>query len=126
MKICGKCNVEFNGYNTRKYCDECKKSCINCGRPIKNQERGISCSSCRQKKWVYGHSNEDLAYIFNKTDCDCCGNEFKNHKDKSQDHCHTTGNLRGIICQRCNWAVGMYETTEKDNIINYLIKFTQI
>jgi hypothetical protein len=123
MVNCKECGLEFEGNKRHKYCDECKKNCKFCKRP--RTDRGIACNSCRTKQTTYKLSDVDLLYILNKNNCDCCGSEFKNHKDKMQDHCHSTGNLRGIICQRCNWAVGMYETTERDNIINYLIKFTR-
>jgi hypothetical protein len=123
MAKCITCNIAFEANNRHKYCEECKKTCKYCDRP--RSDRGAACNSCRGKKSNYKYSDKDLAYVLNKKTCDCCGNDFKSHKDKSQDHCHTTGNLRGLVCQRCNWTIGMYETTEKDNIINYLIKFTR-
>jgi hypothetical protein len=30
------------------------------------------------------------------------------------DHCHTTGNIRGLLCSECNLAIGKF----KDNITN--------
>jgi hypothetical protein len=121
MENCKECGAEFEGNKRNKYCSECKKHCKFCKRP--RTDNGISCNSCRTKQTTYKLSEADLIYILNKNTCDCCGKEFRNHKDKTQDHCHTTGNLRGIICQRCNWAVGMYETTEQSNIVDYLIKY---
>lgn len=35
--------------------------------------------------------------------CDLCGLPFKR---LVQDHCHTTGTLRGKLCRRCNLALG--------------------
>lgn len=124
MVNCKECGTEFEGNNRHKYCEECKKQCKFCRRP--RTDNGIACNSCRTKQTTYKLSDDDLLYILNKNTCDCCGGEFKHHKDKSQDHCHSTGNLRGIICQRCNWAIGMYETIEQNNIVNYLIKYTRI
>lgn len=38
------------------------------------------------------------------------------------DHNHATNKVRGLLCHRCNLAVGMYETM-KIEIANYLEKF---
>jgi hypothetical protein len=37
-----------------------------------------------------------------------------------QDHVHTTGQLRGIICNSCNIAVGQDETLRLEGLIRYL------
>lgn len=40
--------------------------------------------------------------------CDFLGKDTKNH---CADHCHTTHKQRGILCRRCNMALGLF----KDN-----------
>ncbi len=35
------------------------------------------------------------------------------------DHCHSTGTVRGLLCMRCNTALGMLEDNE-DSILNML------
>lgn len=43
-----------------------------------------------------------------KNKCKCCGIDFDTQPSKSicVDHCHNTGKIRGIICRRCNTALG--------------------
>lgn len=38
------------------------------------------------------------------------------------DHCHTTNNIRGILCGACNTAIGLMkdDTARLQNAINYL------
>ena len=41
----------------------------------------------------------------------------------SVDHCHVTGNVRGLLCRACNLALGQFE----DNIktLNKAIKYLE-
>jgi hypothetical protein len=55
--------------------------------------------------------------------CAICGYEFGQKKgDMKVDHCHTNGNVRGLLCDLCNRGLGYF----KDNVdnlksaINYL------
>jgi len=53
---------------------------------------------------------EVLDYIQNhKGTCDLCGSPPDDRwKEFAFDHCHTTGVFRGLLCGRCNKAIGLF------------------
>ena len=55
--------------------------------------------------------------------CAICGYEFGQKKgDMKVDHCHTNGNVRGLLCDLCNRGLGFFRDNV-DNLksaINYL------
>ncbi len=59
--------------------------------------------------------------------CAICKTEgFKmldgHHSGLNLDHCHETGNVRGLLCHNCNRGLGLFKdnTTSLENAINYL------
>lgn len=42
----------------------------------------------------------------------------------SVDHCHTTGEVRGILCQRCNSAIGLLG--ENENVLLNAIAYLKL
>jgi hypothetical protein len=55
----------------------------------------------------YGITLEEYNLLAQKQNnkCACCGSETK----LVVDHCHTHGNVRELLCNRCNTVVGMCE-----------------
>ena len=41
--------------------------------------------------------------------CECCGRSEKEFvKGLSIDHCHKSGEVRGVLCPNCNTAIGLF------------------
>lgn len=61
-------------------------------------------------KWksrgIIFQDEEHFVYIYNlyikATNCDICNKLFPNSLNRHLDHCHNTGDVRNIMCSRCN------------------------
>ena len=76
-------------------------------------------------KTKYGITVEDYNTMFLKQN-GCCAicetHNSKLSKSLAVDHCHTTGEIRGLLCQNCNTALGKFKDniTLLQNSVNYL------
>ena len=60
---------------------------------------------------IYEEMLEDQHY-----GCKICGKDKeKNGKNLAVDHCHTTGKVRGLLCDKCNRGLGFFEE-DKDKM----------
>jgi hypothetical protein len=132
------------------------KTCIKCGeeKPLsgfhkdKSTKDGFTryCGKCateQSKNWYQKNPNvkknanllreygitleefENLKIIQNNK-CAICLNDFKNSIDTCVDHCHTTKKVRGLLCNHCNRALGLFKES-KDSLksaLKYLKKYT--
>ena len=62
-------------------------------------------------KGKYGMTLDDYDRILKSQNnrCAICNNKSvgnKRQKNLSVDHCHTTGKVRGLLCQWCNSGIG--------------------
>lgn len=97
-------------------CSMCKKECklsdistqswlaLECGRAC--------CKSCRHKKDItrkhgISHSEYD-ALISSQTSCAICG-QVEDNRRLVVDHDHATGKVRGLLCNKCNTALGLFK-----------------
>lgn len=107
---------------TEKKCSICNqwKSIEEYGKDSRSKSRYIAkCKSCVyivHIKMKYGLSEED----YNKLpkQCEICGDNVK----LCVDHCHSTDNVRGILCDRCNVSLGGFKNSIEilRNAIRYL------
>lgn len=64
-------------------------------------------------KWKYGITVEDYDVQSKRQGgrCGICRRFPSKGKPLSVDHCHATGRVRGLICNRCNTAIALMDDT---------------
>ena len=90
------------------------------------------CDRNRRLKYLYGISADKYWEMVAKQDdrCDCCRltkKEAKHPNDKYWyvDHCHKTGNVRGLVCHNCNQLIGWAEAVkDKVSVFDYLKRYS--
>ena len=96
------------------------------------------CASAHRAEW--GRANKDKVQVYRLYDkyklrpeefeamleaqsntCKLCPTVFTDTLDRHIDHDHSTGEVRGILCRRCNIMIGWYEAIPDHNaVLSYL------
>jgi len=60
---------------------------------------------------TFGITADDVDALLEKQDgkCAICGGEPARENGWHVDHDHNTGRIRGVLCQRCNHAIGLLD-----------------
>jgi len=80
-------------------------------------------------KHKYGITKEQKDSLFDLQEgkCAICGYVFgQKQGDMHIDHCHTTGVVRGLLCNGCNTGIGHLQESKEVmlNAISYLTKYS--
>lgn len=100
----------------RPFCKKCKNQrALEPRRKwrIDNKEKNRDYEIWDHRKRKFGLSKDDYFSLIAKQNNSCaiCKNTFPNvvaHKLIHIDHCHKTGKVRGLLCQKCNHGIGMF------------------
>jgi len=82
--------------------------------------------SKKHERWIkrYGITSFEYKEMFKKQGglCQICNKTCNSGRLLSVDHCHATGKVRGLLCKKCNTALGMLEDNISyfENAIMYL------
>ena len=81
--------------------------------------RGRNRKKTAYNNWIsglkrnFGMSEDDYKEMLEYQDGLCAICETKTKYRLCVDHCHTTGRIRGLLCRRCNSALGMLGDNEE-------------
>ncbi len=115
---CKLCGAPRTGFRSR--CDKCHAA-------KRRTEYDYEFERDKHLRHKYGLTLEDYNRIleFQGGVCAICkrsesikkkrakGSAFSGVQPLSVDHCHTTGKIRGLLCGRCNTAVGLLENDKR-------------
>ena len=136
-KQCQLCNVtkslkDFHTSKTTKdgystYCRKCKYQ-LNIRSDNKRLSEDRTKFLEQRKNWnlkkTFGITIKDYYVMFNKQDkvCAIC-HQSKVKKMLSVDHCHKTNKIRGLLCDKCNYMIGL--ANDDINILKSAIKYLE-
>jgi hypothetical protein len=120
-KICNKCGKlkELEMFGRRANAKDGRRNeCKDC-RSINDKRlypRYIKTNKNGYLRRTYGISNEEYEFLLQKRNyvCAIC-NKPETRKnngkitDLTVDHCHVSGKIRGLLCQKCNSGIGVFK-----------------
>lgn len=113
MKICNKCGIGTEFYRDSTHVDGFGSICKDCKKAYgieyheihKVLRNKISLERHYLKK--YGITREQKAHIFEIQNKKCAICETPDSIQWNLDHNHTTDKNRGILCNACNFMIGL-------------------
>ena len=106
MKTCSKCNKEhpIEMFSKRTYASGKVSSQSKC----KNCERSVRSKYYKPHEYMrrrFKLTEERYAELMDVEICELCGGGFDGKK--CIDHSHKTEKIRGVLCNKCNTALGL-------------------
>ena len=117
-KYCRYCGIRLNDQNwysgfkeNRNYiCKKCEKKRRNKYKKF-HKEKVSQQARQRDLKYKYGLAQKQYEEMLRLQDyrCAICGRKFTKSNPACVDHNHKTKEVRGILCRKCNTAIGFLE-----------------
>jgi hypothetical protein len=83
--------------NYSSKCKPCKRE---------HDRGGVSRDAALRKRYGFGLAEWERLFSEQGNSCKACGSQETDGKYWHTDHCHVTGEFRGILCHGCNTALG--------------------
>ncbi len=96
----------------------------------------VECDRINRKKYAAARRHNRILRVYGKTKAEIdklfldqgevCAICLEKNELKSMhiDHCHNSGNVRGILCSKCNQAIGLMkeDTNRMERAIKYVLR----
>lgn len=104
---------ERREYYRQYYLRHAEKIKANTTRYARRNREKITLREWKRRIRQYGITEHDWYIMLDqqKGVCAICGGPPREGQRLCIDHCHTTGRVRGLLCHRCNLAIGMLDDT---------------
>ena len=107
---CRECGAVYRAKDKRR-----ANLCRPCANKARNDHKNKNYTATKnaQLKWRYGISWDEYMKMMEEQNHQCavCKKPAKVGKQGypvlAVDHCHDTKTVRGLLCNECNWAVGL-------------------
>lgn len=116
-------NFSYKRPKERKpgYQPRCKQCCAEDTRAWNIKNKSTARDRYLQRRYGITEAEYSARLVAQNNCCILCGTEF-NHEawgadSPVVDHCHTNGNIRGILCNECNRGLGYFHDN-KDALMN--------
>jgi len=137
MKKCTKCGEQkplSEFYKTKLKKDgfqSCCKICADIANKKTKEKDPQKYAEMRRKnklkkKYNLTLENFNVLKIKQKSSCAICKNKLKIGNGTHVDHCHKTGDVRGLLCNSCNRGIGYLQDSIEilKSAVNYLKKYS--
>lgn len=125
---------ELRPLQRRAYIIDGQKECMDCERVLPVEmfykhgqsviPRCKDCQAIKARRIRYGIPRDQVIEMMTRP-CDACGTEELSDRQRHIDHDHDTGEVRGVLCHRCNVALGMVRSDPQvlRGLIAYMDRF---
>lgn len=126
FKRCNKCKAYkpwMRFLVGKSQCSACTAKIAKGQKHLIEQKEYKDTIDLKAMKYRYNISEEDYLTML-EDQGNCCKICFKDMTDPQLDHCHLSGNVRGILCKACNVGLGHFKDsiTVLENAVEYLKK----
>lgn len=103
-------------------------ACFLCNRADKKKQRDRDRvgHNIRKRLSFFKISQEEYDTLFERANnlCEICeASESAAGRPLGIDHCHSSGKIRGVLCNKCNWLIGAAQ--ERTDILTKAITYLQ-
>lgn len=112
VKACSKCEQELD--RNGSYCKSChNKSSLDSYHRNKHTGKNAAQRRVLWLKKLYGLTPEQYTELFERQNGVCAICQEMTTDRLHIDHCHETGRVRGLLCGKCNKALGLLKDSTK-------------